>query len=433
MTTTPKRFFPFLAAEIEEMIWDFSDLVTRHINGRSDLAYLPTPELHKTYITSNLIFGKDLWVVAFEMNWKGDLSLLPIDELPTVREGLWKLESKEMYRDLVRLRPDLAGLQLFKILYMNTPRFGEMEEGSNNEMIAKQYVDDLDDMEAGQHGLYFATNEPYALLDDLLKLSTRIYSIHLWLDMLDPWLFSNLAMLGYIAIYFGHLKLLEYLMTEYGLDPTLYEFSEGYEDKAPVAIAAGNGDLDLMAHLVGMGCYIDDFSLRAAVCNGHMKAFELLADLAHDSYLEKVNVKTAVFNMQLEMTRYLHKRGIPFSPADRHNPSGKPLLELIKFLHEEIGIPCDIDSLCRFAELCNFEVVDYMLSKRETKFEDPDDETTATQGTREFIKHMAASTFVLEDRINDGHVDAVKTYIELFPEPNQFDLEPAAYFDGARN
>ncbi|KAJ3282506.1 hypothetical protein HDU76_008690, partial [Blyttiomyces sp. JEL0837] len=61
-------------------------------------------------------YANTIWIQALESNWdnESDISLLPIQHLPTIKTGLDLVTSKSTYQRLYTLREDLADLTNIK-------------------------------------------------------------------------------------------------------------------------------------------------------------------------------------------------------------------------------------------------------------------------------------------------------------------------------
>ncbi|KAJ3307721.1 hypothetical protein HDU76_004418 [Blyttiomyces sp. JEL0837] len=104
MTNGQSEVVEFLNAVIKTVIINKSDLVTRCLNN--DLSAL---EIEK--------YGNKIWRLVFEWNLVDfDLSLIPQQHLPTIHNGLGLVKSKQMYKKLALLRPDLIQINVLKSL-----------------------------------------------------------------------------------------------------------------------------------------------------------------------------------------------------------------------------------------------------------------------------------------------------------------------------
>ncbi|KAJ3332551.1 hypothetical protein HDU76_013862 [Blyttiomyces sp. JEL0837] len=90
----PASHWDILPHEIKSIIIKSPDPLTRYINH--DL----TPQ-------EIILYGIEVWRVAFEIDYDGDLSQLPQDHFPNIHNGLKLVKSKAMYRRLSELKPSL--------------------------------------------------------------------------------------------------------------------------------------------------------------------------------------------------------------------------------------------------------------------------------------------------------------------------------------
>ncbi|KAJ3292065.1 hypothetical protein HDU76_007196, partial [Blyttiomyces sp. JEL0837] len=104
MTTTSGSIFHInsywcmLAPEIQTIILDNCDLLTRYLNN------CLTDEEIKTHSVA-------IWNLAIKFNFQGDLSTLP-KEVPNVKNGLANITSRDFYKQLCMFQPDLAGTNI---------------------------------------------------------------------------------------------------------------------------------------------------------------------------------------------------------------------------------------------------------------------------------------------------------------------------------
>ncbi|KAJ3281493.1 hypothetical protein HDU76_008916, partial [Blyttiomyces sp. JEL0837] len=84
----------YLPTEIKEYIFNYADILTVFLNGQ-----LSDDEIENQ--------ATEIWNYAFEHDGDGDLAKLPMEGLPTIKNGLCKARSRSIYHRLCSLRPDL--------------------------------------------------------------------------------------------------------------------------------------------------------------------------------------------------------------------------------------------------------------------------------------------------------------------------------------
>ncbi|KAJ3279803.1 hypothetical protein HDU76_009391, partial [Blyttiomyces sp. JEL0837] len=68
-------------------------------------------------------YGVDIWNQAFSSQWDlaNDISLIPVNQLPTIKNGLGLVTSKSTYKKLCSLRNDLTNITKINMTLTNTP------------------------------------------------------------------------------------------------------------------------------------------------------------------------------------------------------------------------------------------------------------------------------------------------------------------------
>ncbi|KAJ3275991.1 hypothetical protein HDU76_010567, partial [Blyttiomyces sp. JEL0837] len=82
--------------EIKLQIYDHCDALTLFLNNL----------LTEDQIES--IYGTKIWDAAFQMDWTGDLSILPQHHFPTTHQSLIHVHSKRLYQLLCEMKPSLT-------------------------------------------------------------------------------------------------------------------------------------------------------------------------------------------------------------------------------------------------------------------------------------------------------------------------------------
>ncbi|KAJ3304683.1 hypothetical protein HDU76_005144, partial [Blyttiomyces sp. JEL0837] len=99
-------------------------------------------KVYATSFSTATTYGKK----AFQSDWEGDLSVFPLDRLPTIKNGLLLVQSPSIYQQLTMLRPDLINMNMFDSikddlfntdnLFLNNPKYAEkIEKVMNGSLI----------------------------------------------------------------------------------------------------------------------------------------------------------------------------------------------------------------------------------------------------------------------------------------------------------
>ncbi|KAJ3297200.1 hypothetical protein HDU76_006639, partial [Blyttiomyces sp. JEL0837] len=97
----PSSLWDILPAEIKSIIIKFSDPLTRYIN-------------HDLTQQEMKLHGIEIWRIAFDIDYDGDLSKLPQDHFPNIHNGLKLVTTRSMYHRLCELQPSYVDWDLLK-------------------------------------------------------------------------------------------------------------------------------------------------------------------------------------------------------------------------------------------------------------------------------------------------------------------------------
>ncbi|KAJ3306415.1 hypothetical protein HDU76_004821 [Blyttiomyces sp. JEL0837] len=172
-----------------------------------------------------------IWKHVFQSNWEGDLRVLPLDRLPTIKSGLLLVQSRSMYQQLSTLRPDLISMNMFDSikddlfttdnLFLNNPKYYEKIEKVMNGSL-----------------LQIAMRQCW--MDEIRKFRETV------LGHLDT--LGQFKALCNLSIYFGHLNLLNYIQSSFK-QKFKYELSDPATIGRYLGLAAAKqGDAELFDH-----------------------------------------------------------------------------------------------------------------------------------------------------------------------------------------
>ncbi|KAJ3314476.1 hypothetical protein HDU76_002409 [Blyttiomyces sp. JEL0837] len=257
--------------EITSRIIKSSDPFTRYINN--DL----TPEEINQ-------FGNEIWKIAFDIDYEGDLAQLPQTHLPTINKGLKHVKSRAMYHRLCKLKPSLANWDIVKDVFIDHSTFCN-----------------------------YYTIKCHCLMPRTIcvmdKLIVYIPIFNGWTDELPEWWNeSNPGGLFKIACKIGHFEMVQKLLFRRNeFDPKqenpLAIFGQRKEDALEIGfiMAAGCGYLDIVKFLLEMDngvyyCCRSGASITVAARNGHLEVVAYLMD----SYRETPGSVKSTFGIACE-------------------------------------------------------------------------------------------------------------------------------------
>ncbi|KAJ3334034.1 hypothetical protein HDU76_012564, partial [Blyttiomyces sp. JEL0837] len=242
----PSSLWDFLAEETKNDIFSFCDPLTLHLNGRSQL----NDPRNQT----------EIWTLAFEMGWSGDLTLLPMASFPNAFNGLCKVTSRDLYERLRILLPDLdhqvPGLarDMINILVKNHRSFGEIRNISTNPLhpfVPFPITLVKEDDELNSDGIYTSIFG-VSTADDIVKcLDSILINIPLrmcWIDIFECNVRQNPIMMTMIAISMNPFELLKLIMREMKLvhQNDILRFSQNYQGFHPYILATAHGNLEMI-------------------------------------------------------------------------------------------------------------------------------------------------------------------------------------------
>ncbi|KAJ3312086.1 hypothetical protein HDU76_002963 [Blyttiomyces sp. JEL0837] len=381
----PKRnLWDRLPTELQNVIIEYSMTpLTMYLNKRITLAY--EPPLPNGPSDSNLL-GKQLWIEAFDLNWDGNISSLPVDELPDLEDGLCRLKSTSLYRKLCDARPDLLDLRNVKQFLSNRVK--------------------------GTRGYEFPN---HAFKGVVLPFSSLLHVpiANVWLELLNDWFHSNLVMLGWIAITSGHAAMLQHLIDNHGINPQQFRL-QGWSPHSALWIAASSPQASLatIKVLLSSSQWTHDQILEAierSATIGDLETVELLwsnithpptqpfSELAHYNIISNCHADILDwlnshwtcddFRTFEEYIRGWYLTNIPSRKPTRINSSNR--LRTLQYLHQKIGIRnMGLISIQEVAALCDLECTSYIIHHFGEPFRFQRLQEAAEAGPVEFTKAL---------------------------------------------
>ncbi|KAJ3331746.1 hypothetical protein HDU76_002302 [Blyttiomyces sp. JEL0837] len=268
--------------EIKNEIFTHTDPLTRFLNNQST---------KKDIETEQPMF---VWLEALTSNWKGDLSLLPIDKFPKIMGGLGDyVKTKTMYRRLLKLRPDCGpgGNSKIRSIFTNESLWTWMfrtADGNLNNIDFPRY----------ERTIHTCICAAINTGDSFLHIAMR----NDWYNLYPRWMIAEKMKLCIMAGWNGHLKLLLVLLSEvmflcdYARDfehvPPNEQFIS-YEEICSIillgAVRSGHlevvpsGNVNMVNLLLSNDKIISTYdgtgAIITAAANGRTKCLELLLQL----------------------------------------------------------------------------------------------------------------------------------------------------------
>ncbi|KAJ3308319.1 hypothetical protein HDU76_004017 [Blyttiomyces sp. JEL0837] len=242
-TLMPVSHWDRLPPELKSNIISFADPYTRYINN--DL----TPQQMTQY-------GTEIWKIAFEMDYDGDLTQLPQDHFPNIHNGLKFVKSRSMYHRLCKLKANLADWDILKKVSMHAFLLCECSNNRKNPCY-----------------------RPMNLCIGY-KLLVHIPIIQGWTDLIpDWWKEADPCRIFIWACSIGCLDIVKDLRDEVGKSE--YEYNVLVDSFAK---AADNGYVDVIKFLldaeIGKNVVKENFDdiMEKAATNGHVDLFSFLLE-----------------------------------------------------------------------------------------------------------------------------------------------------------
>ncbi|KAJ3268264.1 hypothetical protein HDU76_011457, partial [Blyttiomyces sp. JEL0837] len=238
-------------------------------------------------------------------------------------------------------------------------------------------------------------------------------------------LLSNPILLGAICIFFGHHRLLQYLITNHSITPNLYKGlrRNGF---GPLAIAAEIGCLDTFKILEQANVAWNRSTYVAASAKGHLHVLKYIHETRSSEPCTPSAMKTALAKGHVDVARWLYQ-----NRPDSINPLLTILdyaefrivrnrncsdVEVVRFLHEEMGLSCSLDAVKAFAEDVDLDIVEYMIQHRDGEYEDPVLEEAATTGADAFVATVIGRNIVRawDAALDNGNLKSIRFLCEKF-------------------
>jgi ankyrin repeat protein len=288
----------------------------------------------KLELQQNQHLGQEIWRIAFEIEWQGDLSVLPKKHLPNIQNGLLSVKTRSMYHRLCRIAPEIVN---------------------------------------------------YDIGDDIEHPPCRFINIplrRLWLDLIDITPNDKLEDYVMYAAHGGHLDWIRHLVNMGAYKPSDYELF----DINVMAFAARSGSLELLLYLIEQGCRVDAKTIEHAALTGHLHLIEFLHRDYSRIFTTKVFVAAARCG-NLDMVKFCHKHQVPCDDRVLEAAAIEGHAEILEYIHTN-GLANDITSCMEIgARKGNLELVKF-LHERFNAGAGNAPVRAASRGHLEIVKYM---------------------------------------------
>jgi hypothetical protein len=344
-----------LPREVKEDILLQTDHLTHYLAGYID----------DQRLSSNPKLGAEIWRIAFEVDWKGDLSTLPKEYLPNIRDGLLSVHTRSMYDRLC---------QVFQHK-INLPNPDEIKTPFPLKIdIANPYELDVDGL----------------VSSELIHIPLR----HLWIDLIPKVIEAKIEDYANCLAMAGHLEFLRHAIQKGLFNP---------RSSTLTLCAALSGRLDLVDYLSQQGCALSTSTAVGAARMGHLHIVEYVESSVNGGYgfLSDSNhiYNAAVEGGHLDIVKYCHTKSFTYTNDTLYKASKNGHLEVVQFLlannsHDKWLTWISFHRpLVAAADNGHIQVADYLYNN--------------------FSR--SGATFAIIKAGTRGYVDFVKHFVEHYP------------------
>ncbi|KAJ3414552.1 hypothetical protein HDV05_006466 [Chytridiales sp. JEL 0842] len=381
MMTISRSRWTLLPVELKSRIFKFTGPLTRYLNR--DITHPPPTDQEST----------EIWLAAFELDWKGDLTKLPFNGFPDVFNGLCNVQSREMYDNLCRTMPDLCFEGSMNDILLVCNRLNKGKEYATgllktasrsliNIAIRRRWEDKLVDVTplvSDIYSCYFVIED--AAVDATARLRRTM-----------PHLFADSAE--------GTLINWGYRMSAWDTDAdgNLWLYNKNYisfedlEDRFSYAQLL-NLCLKSPSLISDIKAFLSDILFDADLSGLYEDTVKLIIENEFVGYDTTMWIDIVAANHSLELLQYIHNR-FPLSAttqamdeAARHG-----CLENLKFLHYNRSEGCTVRAMGEAAANGHLEVVKFLHTNRTEGC------TTSALDSAAYNGHLEVLQFLHENR-----------------------------------
>ncbi|KAJ3404684.1 hypothetical protein HDV05_007039 [Chytridiales sp. JEL 0842] len=311
-----------------------------------------------------------LWTDAFEIDWDGDLELLPPLPKGCIGNGLLKVRSRRMYHKLCQLMPER--------------RYPSSSIPSETMISDPEYT-------ASQSTPRCQPLDPLCNYDILALVPLH----NQWYDLLEL-VHSEMA---HYAIRFGYLDYLKFLVEEKHMAPSSWKdmfYDEDYEGitamEDPLRLAARCGDWDIFEYLVQQASVISSviLSVMPAVRGGNLQIVQYLHQLFPRSFTND-HYDIACYSGNLNTIKYLYEHRTEdqdFSEESLRCAVRAGSLDIVKFLFENAAFDASRTLFSTAIINRHFDVYKYLHANYPHHFSRELIFQAAMNGSLKILDHM---------------------------------------------
>jgi hypothetical protein len=295
---TPCNLWLNLPTEIRRKILKHSDPFTRLLNG-----FVTAKDLLDGHLLLKSSRATDAWKVAFEIDYPGDLSILPKVELHDLSCFFHLVRSRSMYQRLCALWPESIKIKDWLLL-------------KYNRYECQEYYDHID-----FHPVQFRMRKA------LIHIPMR----QCWFDLLEDIIDRFPIGCAALASKFGHIKFLTHLIQERKVKPTKFSVLHWIE-KLPFTFVCQFGDVDDIKFMLEQKCVVTNEDVMAAIRAGKLDNVKFLWDIARDMFTESV-MNEAALSKSIDLVKWLHHTArFTFSSKAISNAASVEDAEMVKLI-----------------------------------------------------------------------------------------------------
>jgi ankyrin repeat protein len=390
-THTPNPWTAAPSDIISHIFNDHSDPLTKYLNG--------------WYLTLTAEQSAKVWEAAFELDWDGDLKILPPQGFPSVRNGLRNVCTKGMYERLVKLRPEYS------------EGYEEVED-ANEDPTTTNIVKPFEYWD--RRLSTFKASLDVELEQFNYKPLHRLRHIVIknkWFELLNDK--SHPIALIRESVYFGYFDLLQHLGNEKGYLPTIKQNSH-----LLIADSIKHGHLNIFQFLFNLqqqqvnqleGHDIDFDYYAYAALFGHLHIIQWL----HESTSLNCDgraIDSAAGEGHLHIIQYIHthKPNIRGSSLAIDRAAAKNYMPVVQWLHTHQNLTCTTSAIDECAALGNLTMIQYLHEQLHTPCSRKAMDNAAANGHLEIVQwlHENRTEGSTRQAINlsaaKGHLDIVR-------------------------
>jgi ankyrin repeat protein len=311
MSESPPRtsnLWDRIPTELKNQIVSKADQLTQFLNGH----------LNDQQLACKPSLGFEIWQTAFELDWQGDLSLLPRSYLPNVQQGLMAVHTRSMYDRLCRLAPEKVNFPDWK----------------------------------GKDLRYIDTTP-----SEFINIPLRMC----WLDSIvipsnQP--FDNIVM---YAAHGGHVEYIRHIVTSGEYQPNDSTSNVGFQGDTLSAMgwAARSGRLELVEYLREQGCHVDSNAIQHAAWTGHLHLIEYLYP-DHSTMFTAWAFEGAAASGNFDLVKFCHEHDVPCGESAMDKAAAWGHLKILKYIHNKRSLGCTKYGMMFAARSGYYEVVKFL-------------------------------------------------------------------------